>query len=76
MATITFKSLEEALTIANQPRPKPKIYIINGKEFYSKEYEQLEDRKIAALHYVLNNINKKCNGKVINNFKDEEIWQY
>ena len=76
MATITFKSLEEALTIANQPLPKPKIYIIGGKKFYSKEYEQLEDRKIAALHYVLNNINKKCNGEVINNFKDEEIWQY
>ena len=75
MATITFKSLEEALTIANQPLPKPKIYIINGKKFYSKEYEQLEDRKIAALHYVLNNINKKCNGEVITNFKDKEIWQ-
>ena len=76
MATITFKSLEEALTIANQPLPKPKIYIIDGKKLYSKEYEQLEDRKIAALHYVLNSINKKCNGEVINNFKDEEIWQY
>lgn len=75
MATITFKSLEEALTIANQPLPKPKIYIIEGKKFYSKEYEQLEDRKIAALHYVLNNINKKCNGEVITNFKDKEIWQ-
>lgn len=75
MATITFKSLEEALTIANQPLPKPKVYIIDGKKFYSKEYEQLEDRKIAALHYVLNNINKKCNGEVITNFKDKEIWQ-
>lgn len=75
MATITFKSLEEALTIANQPLPKPKIYIIEGKKFYSKEYEQLEDRKIATLHYVLNNINKKCNGEVITNFKDKEIWQ-
>ena len=75
MTTITFKSLEEALAIANKPLPKPKVYIINGKKFYSKEYEQLEDRKIAALHYVLNNINKKCNGKVITNFKDKEIWQ-
>ena len=75
MATITFKSLQEALTIANQPLPKPKVYIIDGKKFYSKEYEQLEDRKIAALHYVLNNINKKCNGEVITNFKDKEIWQ-
>ena len=42
MTTITFKSLEEALAIANKPLPKPKVYIINGKKFYSKEYEQLE----------------------------------
>lgn len=73
--TTIFKSLEEALTIANQPLPKPKVYIIDGKKFYSKEYEQLKNRKIAALHYVLNNINKKCNGEVITNFKDKEIWQ-
>lgn len=73
--TTIFKSLEEALAIANQPLPKPKIYIIDGKKFYSKEYKQLKDRKIAALHYVLNNIDKKCNGEVITNFKDEEIWQ-
>lgn len=73
--TTIFKSLEEALTIANQPLPKPKVYIIDGKKFYSKEYEQLKNRKITALHYVLNNINKKCNGEVITNFKDKEIWQ-
>lgn len=46
MATITFKSLEEALTIAR--------FILQVRSFIPKNI-----KNIATLHYVLNNIDSE-----------------
>lgn len=62
--TTTFKSIDEALAIATQKLPTPKVYTVNGKQFYSKEYKKLQDRKRAALDYVINAMHAKHDGEV------------